>query len=74
MIDGQVESGGGGKITYTLTPHEICTNFERDFVYTMPNKLLALLDRLVLRRRVEAESTEALRRLKDVLERRTAWN
>ena len=74
VIDGQVESGGGGTITYTLTPYEGDTNFERDFVYTMPNKLLALLDRLVLRRRVEAESTEALRRLKDVLERRAAWN
>jgi uncharacterized protein YndB with AHSA1/START domain len=73
VIDGQVESGGGG-ITYTLTPHENGTNFERDFVYTMPNKLLAMLDRLVLHRRVEAESAEALRRLKDVLERRTAWN
>ncbi len=29
-----------------------------------------LLDRLVLRRRVEADSAEALRRLKEVLERR----
>ncbi len=38
----------------------------------MSNPLLALLDRLVLRRRVEAESAEALKRLKDVMERRTA--
>jgi uncharacterized protein YndB with AHSA1/START domain len=72
VIDGQVEGGGGGKITYTLTPHEDGTNFERELVYTMPNLLLAMLDRLVLRRRVEAESAEALRRLKDVLERRAA--
>jgi hypothetical protein len=46
--------------------------FERDFDYTMPNPLLRLLDRLVLRRRVEAESAETLRRLKDVLEKRVA--
>jgi len=72
VIDGRVEGGGGRRITYTLTPHEGGTTFEREFVYTMSNPLMTLLDRLVLRRRVEAESTEALRRLKDVLERRTA--
>lgn len=72
VIDGQVVGGGGGTITYTLTPQDGATNFERDFVYAMPNALLALLDRLVLRRRVEAESAEALRRLKGVLERRAA--
>jgi len=72
VIDGQVVGGGGGTITYTLTPRDGATNFERDFVYAMPNALLALLDRLVLRRRVEAESAEALRRLKGVLERRAA--
>ncbi len=71
VIDGQVEGGGGGTITYTLTPHNSGTIFEREFVYSMPNLLLALLDRLVLRRRVEAESAEALRRLKHVLEGRS---
>jgi uncharacterized protein YndB with AHSA1/START domain len=70
VIDGRVKGGGDGRITYTLTPHEDGTTFEREFVYTMSNPLMALLDRLVLRRRVEAESMEALRRLKDVLERR----
>jgi hypothetical protein len=70
VIDGWVEGGGSGTITYALTPHLEGTTFERDFVYAMPNPLLAVLDWLVLRRRVEAESTEALRRLKDVLERR----
>jgi uncharacterized protein YndB with AHSA1/START domain len=72
VIDGQVEGGGGGTITYTLTPHEEGTTFEREFVYRMSNPLLALLDRLVLRRRVERESAEALRRLKEVMERRAA--
>ncbi|MDQ5826543.1 MAG: SRPBCC family protein [Chloroflexota bacterium] len=70
VIAGEVEGGGGGTITYSLTLDAGGTIFERDFVYTMPNALLTLLDRLVLRRRVEAESAEALRRLKDVLERR----
>ena len=72
VIDGRVEGGGSGTITYTLTPRLEGTTFERDFVYAMPNPLLAVLDRLVLRRRIEAESVEALRRLKDVLERRVA--
>lgn len=72
VIEGLVEGGGGGTIAYTLTSHDGATTFERDFAYTMPNALLALLDRLVLRRRVETESAEALRRLKDVLERRAA--
>ena len=68
VIDGRIEGGGGGTVTYTLTPHDSGVIFEREFVYAMPNPLLALLDRLVLRRRVEAESAEALRRLKNVLE------
>jgi len=72
VIDGRVEGGGGGTITYTATPHADGTTFEREFVYTVPNPLLRLLDRLVLRRRIEAESAEALRRLKDLLERRAA--
>lgn len=70
VIDGRVEGGGSGTITYTLTPHLEGTTFERDFVYAMPNPLLAVPYWLVFRRRVEAESTEALRRLKDVLKRR----
>jgi uncharacterized protein YndB with AHSA1/START domain len=68
VIDGRLEGGGGGTITYTVTPHDVGTTFEREFVYATPNRLLALLDRLVLRRRIEAESAEALRRLKTVLE------
>ena len=71
-IDGEVDGGGGGTITYTLTPDAGGTLFERDFVYAMPNALLALLDRLVLRRRVEAESEKALGRLKGALEKRAA--
>ena len=64
-----MEGGGSGTLTYDLTPHLEGTTFEGAFVYAMPNPLLAVLDRLVLRRRVEAE---ALRRLKNVSEGRAA--
>ena len=67
-IEGQVQGGGSGRVTYILTPYAGGTIFEREFAYTMPNLLLALLNRLVLRYRVDTESAEALRRLKQVLE------
>jgi uncharacterized protein YndB with AHSA1/START domain len=68
VIFGQVEGGGTGTITYALTPQDGGTAFERDFTYEMNNQLLALLDRLVLHRRIDAESSEALRHLKERLE------
>jgi uncharacterized protein YndB with AHSA1/START domain len=68
VIFGQVEGGGTGTITYTLTPQDGGTAFERDFTYKMNNPLLALLDTLILRHRIESESAEALRRLKERLE------
>ena len=58
----------GGLITYSLTPENGGTRFEREFVYPAPNLVFRLLDWLVIRRRVTAESQEALRRLKQVLE------
>ncbi|MBV9452807.1 MAG: SRPBCC family protein [Rubrobacter sp.] len=69
-IEGRVQ-GGGGTVTYTLTPYNSSTIFEREFVYAMPNPLLALLDRFLLRRQVEVESVETVRRLKNVLEERS---
>jgi hypothetical protein len=68
-IDGQIVGrSSGGIITYALTPVDGGTRFEREFVYMMPNALFSLFDRLIYRRRVQAESAEALRRLKAVLE------
>lgn len=67
-IEGRVGDRGSGRISYTLTPHDGGTLFERDFSYSFSNPLLSLMDRLVLRRRIAAESAEALRRLKAVLE------
>jgi uncharacterized protein YndB with AHSA1/START domain len=68
VIDGIGKDGGGATITYTLTPHSDGTTFERELVYTMPNPLLSVLDCLIIRRRMRADSAEALRRLKQLLE------
>lgn len=69
VIEGEVEGGGGGDGTSTLTYHAAgSTTFERKLVYSMPNPLLALIDLLVLRRRAAAELAEALRRLEYGLE------
>ena len=63
-----VDNSGSAKITYTLTANEGGTIFERELVYSISNPLLVLLNWLVLRHRVNAESTEALTRLKAVME------
>lgn len=67
IIDGNVLGGGRGTITYTLHSEGNGTFFGREFVYTMANPLWALLDRIVLRRRIEAESRQAVQQLKDAL-------
>ena len=69
-ISGRVAGGGDGTITYTLSTAGAATLFRREFVYAMPNWFAGLLDRLFVRRRVEAESAEAVRRLKQALETR----
>jgi len=68
VITGKIlNSASGGVITYALTPQADDTMFEREFIYPVP-PLYLLLDWLLLRRRVQAESAEALRRLKRRLE------
>ncbi len=71
VIDGTGKDDGRATITYTLTPHPDGATFERELVYTMPNALLAVLDWLIIRRRMKADSAEALRRLKRLLESRS---
>jgi len=68
VIDGTGKDGGRATITYTLTRDPAGTNFERELVYAMPNALLALLDLLIIRSRMKADSIEALQRLKRLLE------
>jgi hypothetical protein len=67
-IEGQVAGGGRGVITYLITPTESGSHFERNFHYTFRNLLLIVMDELQIRAQVDAESGEALRRLKGVLE------
>jgi hypothetical protein len=70
VIDGQTEERGRGIITYNFASLRDGTKFDREFVYAMPNRFMTLLDWLFIRRRIEAESAEALRRLKEIVERR----
>jgi uncharacterized protein YndB with AHSA1/START domain len=68
VITGQITTGGGGTITYTLSPVEGGTRFEREFIYPVTNPLLKMLDLLVLQRRIQAESAQAVRQLQSRLE------
>ena len=67
-IAGIVAAGGKGTITYTLNVSAGGTAFRREFDYVMPTWFAALLDRLFIRRRIEAESAMAVTRLKQALE------
>lgn len=67
-IEATVDGRRAGSVTYTLGPDADGTRFERDLVYPSPNLLFALLNRLSVRDKVEAESSEALRRLKERVE------
>lgn len=71
IIEGQiVGSAHGGTIVYRFSPSAGGTLFEREFTYTLAGSFMRLFGWLVLQRRVQAESDEALRRLKDVLEQK----
>lgn len=72
VIVGVIEgTNGGGTITYDLSERPNGVFFEREFIYPAPNALFAMLDALVLHRRVQAESEEAVRRLKARMEQRS---
>lgn len=64
----------GGRVTYTLHAEGEGTRFEREFVYPTPGLLLTLLDLLLVRRRVEAESELALRQLRTIFTREQAFS
>jgi uncharacterized protein YndB with AHSA1/START domain len=66
---GRNESGGGGAhIAYTLTPAPGGTHFERDIVYRGDNLLFAVVNALKIKGIMDADSAEALRRLKRAIE------
>ena len=60
--------GGRATIVYRLRADRGETLFERELTYAMPSLWLALLDVILLRRRMRRESRAALQRLKEVLE------
>ena len=69
MITGKVAGGGDGTILYSLASRgDSVTAFQRDFVYTMPNPFLRLMDRLYLHSRIAADARRSVERLKAVLE------
>lgn len=68
-IEGGGQEGGKAWIRYTLTEQAGVTRFEREMRYRMPNLLAATLDPLLTRRKIAAESAEAVKQLKQVLER-----
>jgi uncharacterized protein YndB with AHSA1/START domain len=67
VIEGEVNGRKSGIVRYTLAPQGNGTSFQREFVYSMPNFLFGLLDRFVLRRRIEAESKQAVQQLRSAL-------
>lgn len=68
VIEGEMEGRKVATITYTLTATAQGTLFERELTYRATPLWFSILNRLILRQRVEAESAEASQRLKLVLE------
>ncbi|MDN0073728.1 SRPBCC family protein [Crenobacter sp. SG2303] len=73
VIVGRIHGWQAGTVSYTLTPTSAGTRFDRVFVYgSAPTPFYALLNQLVLRRRIEVESTTAVEHLKSALEAMSA--
>ncbi len=69
VIAGSIAGGGSAVITYALERKGQGTIFAREVVYLLPRPL-ALLNRVLIRPRLEAEARESLGRLKQRLEHR----
>lgn len=69
-IAGTIEGRESGTVGYSLAPAATGTgtHFVREFEYQTPNLLFAMLNQLSLRSRIEAESAQAVRQLKERLE------
>jgi uncharacterized protein YndB with AHSA1/START domain len=68
VIEGVGENGNEAVITYALKAQGGGTTFERELVFTKIEADLSQTALAAFHRLIEAESTEALRRLKAVLE------
>ncbi len=67
-IEAAPPEGGRARIDYVLSadPGEVL--FRRELSYAMPSRWLDLMDRVVIRKRMQRESALALKRLKQNLE------
>jgi len=72
-IAGILNGMGHVVVTYELTPRPDGTMFERDFAYCMPRGPCRLFDWLLVRPRIETDSTLALQRLRSLLEASRFW-
>ncbi len=61
-------TSGRATIAYEVEPAAGGTRFVRTLVYEMPNALLGILDALVIRRKIDRESAQAVSNLREVLE------
>ncbi len=68
VMSGHAEGGGTATITYTFTPETHGTRFRSEFVHNIPALFAQRGDFLTLHNQLEAESAQASRRLKQVLE------
>jgi uncharacterized protein YndB with AHSA1/START domain len=69
-ISASPTGGGSATIVYTLSQAGDGTRFLRSMTYDMPNWFLRIIDAMFLRKRIHAESEEAVARLKATLENR----
>ena len=67
-IDGMIGNRAAGTVRYSLAARAGGTDFKREFVYHAPNLLFVVLNRLSIRAQIDAESEQAVRQLKVVLE------
>ncbi len=63
-----VDNGARLTLTYRFAETATGTSFERELVYELPNAWLRVLNVLLLRRRIAAESAQSLQQLKNQLE------
>lgn len=71
VIEGEFDGRRAGTLFYRLTPVALGTRFEREFRYTSPTLLFAIVNLLTVRREIEAEAAQAMLALKRELEQRS---
>jgi Polyketide cyclase / dehydrase and lipid transport len=67
-IDGEIDGRFAGTVTYRLAPEATGTRFMREFTYRAPSLWFAMINWIVLRKKIQSESDQAVARLKVLLE------